>query len=79
MRPGCSDRSEVIPPAGPSRMDRPGQIQSGMNVNTNTFQTGLSCALCFGTTHARQIAVKSNNGRQGNKSKDICDFRTGLM
>ncbi len=48
-----------------------GRIQSGMNVNTNKFQTGLSCALCFGKSHARQIAVKNNNGRQGNKSKDM--------
>ena len=44
---------------------RPGWIQSGMNVNTNTFQTGLSCALCFGTTHARQSPVKKQQWQAG--------------
>jgi hypothetical protein len=31
---------------------RPAWIQTGMNVNTNTFQTGLGCNLDIGTTHA---------------------------
>jgi hypothetical protein len=43
-------------------------IQTGMNVNTNTFQTGLSCNLDIGTTHAiktkaiwkRKFPVKGN-------------------
>ncbi len=50
---------------------RPGRIQNGMHVNTNTFQIGLSCALRLRNTHAPQSPLKNNNGRQGNKSKDM--------
>ena len=58
---------------------RPGGIQSGMYVNPNTFQTGLSCPLRFVTTHARQSPVKTTMAGKGNKSKRICDFHIRLM
>ena len=36
-----------------------------MNVNTNTFQTGLGCALGFETIHAHKNTVRNENGEQG--------------
>jgi hypothetical protein len=32
-----------------------------MNVNTNTFQTGLGCNLDIGTTHAEQKSSEKEN------------------
>jgi hypothetical protein len=45
---------------------RPACIQIGMNVNTNTFQTGLGCnRLGIGTTHANKSHLKKKIAWQG--------------
>jgi hypothetical protein len=36
---------------------RPAWIQTGMNVNTNTFQTGLGCNFNIGTTHTNKRGI----------------------
>ena len=48
---------------GSRPLDRADFLQTGTNPERdecehNTFQTSLSCALCFVTTHARQSPVK---------------------
>ena len=65
-------------------LDRADYLQTGTNPERDecehkycTFQTGLSCALCFGTTHARQSPVKTTMAGRGINQK-IFDFRTGL-
>jgi hypothetical protein len=41
-----------------------------MNVNTNTFQTGLGCNLDIGTTHANESHPKKRRlPGKGNKLK----------
>jgi hypothetical protein len=40
-----------------------------MNVNTNTFQTGLGCKLEIGTTHVNKSHLKKKIAWQGNKLK----------
>ena len=51
------------------------RIQTGVNVNTNTFQTGLGCNLdnVNGTTHANKSHPEKKIAWQG-----ICDFRTAV-
>jgi hypothetical protein len=46
-----------------------------MYVNTNTFQTGLGCALGFGTMHAHRSTVKRKMVGKGIN----CFIHTGLM
>jgi hypothetical protein len=53
-----SDRFQVIPPVGQAY---------GMNVNTNTFQTGLGCNLDIETTHANKSHLKLPSKAKGNK------------
>jgi hypothetical protein len=40
-----------------------------MNVNTNTFQTGLGCNLDIGITHANKSYPKRKLPGKGNKYK----------
>jgi hypothetical protein len=42
-----------------------------MNVNTNTSQTGLGCALGFGTMHAHKSTVKRKMAVKVNNLKDL--------
>jgi hypothetical protein len=46
-----------------------------MYVNTNTFQTGLGCAVGFGTMHAHRSTVKRKMVGKGIN----CFIHTGLM
>jgi hypothetical protein len=48
---------------------RPAWIQTGMNVNTKTFQTGLGCNLDIGTTHANKSHLKRKLPSKRNKLK----------
>ena len=45
-----------------------------MNVNTNTFQTGLGCNLDIGTTHANKSHLKNIIAWQGEYNENFVIF-----
>ena len=50
---------------------RPGRIQSGMNVNRNKSDRSQLRSLLRNNACSTNRCKKNNNGRQGNKSKDV--------